>query len=224
MSTNTIEGWMSAAKPHVTMRLMRNNGWLRDNAPEVFALYGVPQKAEHHPEVDAGIHTELVLEMAAQLSDDPRVRYAALVHDLGKALTPEEEWPSHHSHEKRGVRPAKTLGKRFGVPEDWEWLGCATARYHLHVHRAFEAPPRTLVRMFRDAGFYDRPEMLELFLLACEADARGREGFQDRPYPQAEFVRRVFAAARAVPAEGAPSRVHELRIRAAERAAKEACS
>jgi tRNA nucleotidyltransferase (CCA-adding enzyme) len=208
---------MAADRPHHVMRLMRANGWLRSHAPEVDRLYGIPQRAEHHPEVDTGIHVELTLEVASELSADPRVRYAALVHDLGKGLTPAENWPRHHQHEELGVEPGLELGRRLGVPEDWQRLGMAVARFHLHAHRAMESSPRTLVRFFRGARFFEQPEIVEPFTLACEADARGRAGQQGRPYPQGERVRTAFAIANRVDT-GDPKHLHEARIEAVRNA------
>lgn len=151
---NHTEGWMKSDAPHEVMRELRASGWLREHAPELDRLYGIPQRVEHHPEVDTGIHIELTLEMAARLTEDPRVRFAALVHDLGKGLTPPEEWPRHHGHEELGFEPALELGARLGVPEEWRELGGLVARFHLHAHRALDVPPRTLVRFFRDANLH----------------------------------------------------------------------
>ena len=113
---NYIAGWMSSDRPDLVMRTMRINGWLRDHAPELDRLYGIPQPPEHHPEVDTGRHVELALRLAAEFSKDPKVRYAVLVHDLGKGLTPKEEWPQHFKHEERGVRPGLLLGRRAVRP------------------------------------------------------------------------------------------------------------
>ena len=211
---------MRAKQPDKVLKVMRANGWLRDHAPEIDRLYGVPQNAEHHPEIDTGIHIELSLAIVAQLSEDPRARYAALVHDLGKALTPKEEWPRHLSHEELGVRPGLRLGKRLGVPKDWRLLGALVARYHLRVHRALELSPRSLVRIFRDSHFFERSELLEPFLCACEADARGRAGLQDRPYPQADRLRLAFKAASAAETVGNED-IHDARIRLVARALRE---
>lgn len=213
MTTNHLAGWMSANKPHHIMRLMRANGWLREHAPEVNRLYGVPQRADHHPEVDTGVHVELVLEIASELSSDPRVRYAALVHDLGKGLTPQAEWPRHHKHEELGVQPGLELAQRLGVPADWQLLGAAVARFHLHAHRAMDASPRSLMRFFRDAKFFEHPQLVEHFTLACEADARGRAGLQNRPYPQAQRIRTAFEIANRLTGED-PVRLYDARIQA----------
>ena len=212
-SFNFIAGWMSADAPHVILRTMRANGWLRDHAPELDRLYGVPQRLEHHPEGDVGTHNELVLEMAARLSRDPRVRYAALVHDLGKGLTPQEHWPRHQGHEDLGVRPGLVLGKRLGVPKEWRRLGALVARYHLRAHKSMSLSPRGLVRFFRDAGFFGRADVFQNFLFACEADARGRAGRQEIPYKEAPFLREAFCAADATVDLRGAQQLHESRIR-----------
>jgi len=217
MTINYIDGWMRAEKPHLVMRTMRANGWLRDHAPEVDRLYGIPQRSEHHPEIDAGVHTELALEVAGTLSQDPRVRYAALVHDLGKALTPKELWPRHHGHEELGVESSLAFGGRLGVPQEWRVLGAMVCRYHLHAHRSLESSARSIVRLFRDAGLFERPDLIEPFTLACEADARGRAGLQDRAYPQGELLRTAFGVAHGVEV-ASPLKLHETRIQAVREA------
>jgi tRNA nucleotidyltransferase (CCA-adding enzyme) len=210
-SVNLIDAWMRSARPDETLRALRASGWLREHAPEIDRLYGIPQKAEHHPEIDVGIHIELVLEVAAQLSSDPAVRYAALVHDLGKALT--SNWPSHFDHEGMGVAPGLAMGARLGVPEDWQQLGALATKYHLRSHRVLGESAKHLVRFFRDAGFFENPQLLEPFLLVCEADARGRAGLQNRPYPQAQILSAAFKAAAPVAPIGTESDYHSERIR-----------
>lgn len=177
---NHLYGWMAATDPARILRMHRDNGWLGTHLPEVDALYGVPQPAEHHPEVDTGRHIELALEVAASLSPEPAVRFAVLVHDLGKALTPVSAWPSHVDHETRGVAVVQAVCDRFAVPHAWRELGVLCTRYHLHAHRALAMSARGVVRFFVDSGLLQRPALLQPFLLACEADARGREGLRDR--------------------------------------------
>lgn len=168
--------------------------------PEVERLFGVPQPPEHHPEVDTGIHTLMVLDQAARLSDDPVVRFAALVHDLGKADTNPNLWPRHHGHERLGLLRIDELCKRLRVPTEFREMGVLVATYHGHCHRAMELKPATLMKVLLALDGFRRPARLDQFLTACEADARGRTGLEDRPYPQAERFRRAFAAARAVAA------------------------
>jgi tRNA nucleotidyltransferase (CCA-adding enzyme) len=158
----------------------------------------VPQRADYHPEVDTGIHILLVLDQAARLSADPRVRFAALMHDLGKGTTPAEFLPRHHGHEERSVRLLEDLCDRHRVPNDCRELAVIVARYHGLCHRADELRPETMLKLLQSTDAFRRPERFEQFLLACEADARGRLGLEDRPYTQAGLLRRARQAAVAV--------------------------
>jgi tRNA nucleotidyltransferase (CCA-adding enzyme) len=181
--------------------------------PEVDRLWGVPQPAHWHPEIDTGVHTLMVLEQAARLSPDPVVRFAALTHDLGKGATPPEVLPSHRGHAERGVAIVDALCDRLRAPARYGDLARLVARYHGQVHRAAELRPGTLLDLLEAADAFRRPERLEQMLLACQADYRGRLGFEDRPYPQAVRIREAFQAARAVDAASiavaAPGRVAE---------------
>ncbi len=170
--------------------------------PEIEALFGVPQPENHHPEIDTGVHTMMVLEQAVRLSPDTRVRFAALAHDFGKGATPKKEWPRHIGHEQRGVRLVNEFCRRLRIPNEYRDLGVLTSRYHLHCHRVAELRPETILRMLEALGAFRKPERLEPFLLACEADARGRAGYEQRPYPQAQLIRSAFTAARAVDGAG----------------------
>jgi tRNA nucleotidyltransferase (CCA-adding enzyme) len=140
----------------------------------------------------------MVLDQAAALSADPRVRFAALVHDLGKATTPPAEWPRHHGHEERGVALIASLCARLRVPGDYRDLAVIVARYHGIVHRVFELQPKTLLGFMERADAFRRPDRFALALLACEADARGRTGLESEPYPQRAHVLRARDAAAAV--------------------------
>ena len=178
--------------------VLRECGALKRLMPELDALFGVPQPPEHHPEIDTGVHTFMVLAQAARLSTDARVRFAALVHDLGKGTTPVAQWPKHHGHEQRSVALVRAVCERFRVPNEFRDLAILVARYHAHCHRAVELRDDTLLETLEALDAFRRPERVEAFVLACEADARGRTGYEDRPYPQADIFRRAFAAARAV--------------------------
>jgi tRNA nucleotidyltransferase (CCA-adding enzyme) len=191
-----IMDWMSCADPVTKLRELRASGWTREYFPELDVLYGVVQPAEHHPEIDTGVHVELVLGVAAMLSNDPRTRWAALVHDLGKGVTPVDQLPQHKMHEEAGVPLARAAGERFGLPDDWVWLGAMTSRHHLQAHRSLDMKGSSSVRFIRKAGFATRPPLFECFLAACEADARGRTGRENNPYPQAPYLREVFAVVR----------------------------
>ncbi|HEX7011190.1 MAG TPA: multifunctional CCA addition/repair protein [Steroidobacteraceae bacterium] len=166
--------------------------------PEVHALFGVPQPERWHPEIDAGVHTMMVLEQATRLTPDPVVRFAALTHDLGKGTTPPSEWPRHIAHEQRGAALVESMCDRLRVPNVYRELGVLVARYHLLSHRAAELRDSTLLELLERADAFRRPARFEQFILACEADARGRKGLENRDYPQAELLRRVHKAAASV--------------------------
>lgn len=168
--------------------------------PELDRLFGVPQPAQHHPEVDSGIHSLMALDQAVRLSADPQVRFAALVHDLGKGLTPEQEWPRHLRHEHRGQAPVRELCQRLRIPNAYRDLALLVTRYHLDCMRIAELRPETVVKLLDSLDAWRRPERLQSFLLACEADARGRDGFEDRPFPQREQWQQAWARAAAVDA------------------------
>jgi tRNA nucleotidyltransferase (CCA-adding enzyme) len=171
--------------------------------PELHALFGVPQPERWHPEIDSGVHTLMVLEQAAKLSDDPVVRFAALTHDLGKGTTPPDEWPRHIAHEQRGVALVEALCDRLRIPNSYRELGALVSRYHLEAHRVEELRTGTLLDLLEHTDAFRRPARFEQFVLACEADARGRKGLENRDYPQAEHLRRARAAAAGVTLEPA---------------------
>lgn len=171
--------------------------------PELHALFGVPQPERWHPEIDSGVHTLMVLEQAAKLSDDPVVRFAALTHDLGKGTTPPEEWPRHIAHEQRGVALVEALCDRLRIPNSYRELGVIVSRYHLEAHRVEELRTGTLLDLLERTDAFRRQARFEQFVLACEADARGRKGLENRDYPQAEYLRRARAAAAGVTLEPA---------------------
>jgi tRNA nucleotidyltransferase (CCA-adding enzyme) len=179
-------------------KVLRECGALAVIYPELDALFGVPQPAQWHPEIDTGVHTLMVLEQAVALSDDPRVRFAALVHDLGKGTTPRSHWPGHRGHEERSVALIEALAARLKLPGDYRELAVVVARDHGNVHRAFELRPKTLLELLERADAFRRPERFSQALLACEADARGRTGLEANPYPQREFVLAARDAAAAI--------------------------
>ena len=187
--------------PSAFVRALRASGALAVVFPEVDALYGVPQRAEYHPEVDTGVHVEMVLDMAARLAPgDDLVGWCALTHDLGKALTPKDELPRHLRHEHNGVAPLRGLNERLRVPAEHAALSVLVCRHHLEAHRALELRPRTVLELLERLDAFRRPERVRRFLLACEADKRGRLGHEEAPYPQAAFLAAAHAAARAIDA------------------------
>jgi tRNA nucleotidyltransferase (CCA-adding enzyme) len=179
-------------------RVLRECGALKATYPEIDGLFGVPQPAQWHPEIDTGVHTLMVLEQATRLSEEPVVRFAALVHDLGKALTPRREWPGHRGHEERSVALIEALSARLRLPNEYRDLGIIVARYHGNVHRAFELRPRTVLEILEKTDALRRPERFNQALLACEADSRGRLGLEQTPYPQREYMRAARDAAAAI--------------------------
>ncbi len=179
-------------------RVLRACGALRPIYPEIDALFGVPQPAQWHPEIDTGLHTLMVLDQAALLCPDLKVRFAALVHDLGKGTTPREEWPSHRGHEERSVSLIEALSLRLRLPGDYRDLSIIVARYHGIVHRAFELKPKTILEFMERADAFRRPERFAQALLACEADSRGRTGLESAPYPQRQYLQAARDAAAAI--------------------------
>lgn len=188
-------------RPGTFLRVLRDAAALAVLLPEVDRLYGVPQRAEHHPEIDAGLHQEMVSDMAARLAPgDGVVGFAALLHDLGKGLTPADQWPKHIGHEHAGLPLVDAVCARLKVPTEHAACARHACRHHLEVHRAAELKPRTVLSLFEAIDAFRRPERLRVLLLACEADQRGRLGRAEADYPQARYLRACFDAARAVTA------------------------
>jgi len=192
------EAALAGPDPRVFFEALRACRALKVLFPEVDALFGIPQPAEWHPEIDCGLHTMMVLEQAARLSADVEIRFAALVHDLGKAMTRPSDLPSHPGHEQRGVALIKAMSERLPVPRACRDLGILAAEYHTHCHRMSELRDDTIVKVLERTDAFRRPERFAQFLLACEADARGRAGFEQRDYPQAEQLHAALVAATAV--------------------------
>jgi tRNA nucleotidyltransferase (CCA-adding enzyme) len=185
-------------RPDVFFETLRACGALVKIFPEIAALYGIPQPSKWHPEVDTGVHVMLVVRYAAKMGAPVAVRFAALMHDLGKALSPQERWPSHRGHEEAGVPLIIDLCDRLKVPNDFRELAILTARHHASVHRAAELTPGTLLKLLETVDAFRRPERFGELLLACESDARGRTGLEAQPYPQREYLLRVRDAAAVV--------------------------
>jgi tRNA nucleotidyltransferase (CCA-adding enzyme) len=184
----------------VFFEVLRTSGALERLYPEVDALFGVPQPEKWHPEIDTGLHTMMVLDQAEIRSDELEVRFAALTHDLGKAETPSDQWPRHPGHEARGAKLVREMADRYPLPKSCRDLGILVAEYHTHCHRALELRDKTLLKVLEKTDAFRRPERFEQFLHACEADARGRTGLENREYPQADLLRGAFAAASAIDA------------------------
>jgi tRNA nucleotidyltransferase (CCA-adding enzyme) len=220
-------------KPSRMLAVLRDCGALARILPELDALWGVPQPSLHHPEVDTGVHMMLVIDYAAEQGYDLPVRFAALMHDLGKGSTPPEHWPKHHGHEGMGPRLIAELSKRLRVPTECRDLAVMTAREHGNVSRALDLRPNTIVTLFERCDAFRKPDRFAQMLLASECDARGRgderHEMRSRAYPQAPWLLRALDAARGVNAgevaaryaenrEKIPEAVHAARVSAVKAA------
>lgn len=198
--------WQELAKglmetrPSRMFEVLRQCGALKKILPEVDRLFGVPQPPQHHPEVDTGVHVMLVVDYAAAQNFGLPVRFAALMHDLGKGTTPAEMLPRHIGHEQRGVGLVKDVCKRLRVPNDCRDVAVITANFHGKAYRALEMRPDTVVQLLHDTDALRQPQRFEAFLQACESDVRGRPGFETRAFPEADYLRRALAAAQAIDA------------------------
>lgn len=189
---------LGEAAPQRFFEALRECGALKVIFPEIDRLWGVPQPKRWHPEIDTGVHVMMVLEQAARFSDKVEVRFAALTHDLGKGVTPEQHWPRHSGHEAASVRLVGEMCERMGAPKRFRTLAEKVARYHGVCHRADELRPDTRLKVLESLGAFRADSLLEDFLVACEADYRGRLGMTEDAYPAADVFRRAFAAASTV--------------------------
>ncbi|HAF74395.1 MAG TPA: multifunctional CCA addition/repair protein [Gammaproteobacteria bacterium] len=189
---------LGEADPSEFIRVLQRCDALDIIFPEIAALQGVLQNVEHHPEGDAFVHTLMVLDIATKISQEKAVRFAALVHDLGKAKTPQNEWPRHIKHEHRGVTIVNALCDRLRVPSDYRELAVLVTREHLLMHRLAELRPETVLKLLNRLDGFRRPERLDSFLTACRADAAGRGDGTLGDYPQKPLLEKYFAAAKAV--------------------------
>ena len=184
--------------PDIFIETLRRCGALKVLLPEVERLFGVPQRADYHPEIDTGIHTLMALQQSVRLSDRSAIRFAVLVHDLGKGITPDDVLPSHKGHEARGVALVDDVCDRFKVPNDVRQLALAVTEYHLMCHKAQQLKPETIVNLLKGIGALKSRDKLEDFILCCEADARGRTGFEDRDYPSSDYLRDALSCISAI--------------------------
>ncbi|NOT13089.1 MAG: multifunctional CCA addition/repair protein [Methylococcaceae bacterium] len=196
--------------PSAFFQTLKCCGALAKIFPEIDRLFGVPQPEKYHPEIDTGVHVMLCLQQAVLLSNNAEVRFAVLVHDLGKGVTPREEWPHHHGHEHTGLAALDALCERLRVPKSFKSLARLVMRYHTQCHRVFELRASTLTDLLIALGaFKNDNNRLAEFLLACEADARGRTGLELKPYPQVDFVRMAAQAAAVIDVSDILGRVIE---------------
>ena len=190
-----LTGALAEPDPKPFFETLRRCGALARVLPEVEGLFGVPQPTQWHPEVDCGVHTLMALDVACKLSESVEVRFATLVHDLGKANTPAHILPSHYGHEERGVKRVEQLCRRLKAPNRFRELAVSCARYHGFTHRLYEMRAKTVIKLLMGLDAFRRPQRLQQFLLVCEADYRGRQGFYTRDYPQARDLWHLFEIA-----------------------------
>lgn len=224
-----IASAMAAPEPGRFVQVLRDCGALDVLLPEVDRLFGVPQAPEFHPEIDTGVHVSMAMNMAARLGAAPEAVFALMLHDLGKGLTPDADLPAHPGHEESGLPLVEAVCARLRAPGSFRELALAVCALHLRVHRLREMQPRSVLRLLEDGDLLRRPERLPDLLAACEADYRGREGREERPYPQAERLRSALQAAQAVQAraleiEGLSGEQIGVRLREARIAAIAATS
>jgi tRNA nucleotidyltransferase (CCA-adding enzyme) len=198
---NELEQAMGETYPSRFILALRACHALAILFPEIEQLFGIPQPVNYHPEIDTGIHTLMSLNQASRLSRDPQIRFATLVHDLGKGTTPKEKLPGHRGHEERGVKLIELLCKRYRAPNQYRELAIQVSRHHLSCHRIREMRAETILKKLESLDAFRRPERFEKFLICCEADARGRTGFEDRAYPQADYFKKSLDAANKVNTE-----------------------
>jgi tRNA nucleotidyltransferase (CCA-adding enzyme) len=216
---------LAGRNARVYFEVLRECGALRVLFPEVDALFGVPQPERWHPEIDTGLHVMMVIEQAERLSDDLEVRFAALTHDLGKGNTAKRDLPSHPGHEIRGCKLIRAMSERMPVPKTCRDLALIVAEFHTHCHRALELRPKTVLKVLEKTDAFRRSGRFDQFLIACEADARGRAGLENRRYEQAGYFRGALAAASTIDAAAIAGETEDRKIPAAiHRARKQAIS
>ncbi|MDO4431376.1 MAG: multifunctional CCA addition/repair protein [Lonepinella koalarum] len=191
---------LNEKNPEVYFELLRSIGALKVLMPELDALYGIPNPPQHHPEIDSFVHTMLVLQQTVLLTENTElnksaVRFAAICHDLGKAFSPKSILPHHYGHEQKGIRPTRELCNRFKLPTYYKELAELSCQYHTHTHKAFELRPETIIKLFNAFDVWRKPQRFLEFLTVCLADTRGRSGFEQKEYPQKEFLWQLYQTA-----------------------------
>jgi len=181
--------------------ILKETGSLLTLFPELDALFGIPQPSKHHPEIDCGIHSLMSLQAACKLSKDSDVRFASLIHDLGKALSPQNNLPHHYGHEKKGLKPIKKLCQHLKAPNNYRELALLVSEFHTHVHKVKELKSETILKVLKQCDAFRKPERFEKILICCEADAKGRTGFEKTEYPQAQIFLQALRQAQSVSAK-----------------------
>lgn len=195
---------LNEKNPEIYFETLHKTGALSVLFSEIDALHGVPNPVKHHPEVDSFIHTMLVLKQAVNLTENnpilnkSAVRFAAICHDLGKALTPQNILPHHYGHEQAGIKPTRSLCKRLKVPSYFQELAELTCEFHTHIHKAFELRAETVITLFNRFDVWRKPQRFQEFLQVCLADTRGRTGFETKDYPQIDYINQLLHAANEV--------------------------
>lgn len=187
--------------PSVFIQVLRQCGALARIWPELNNLWGVPQGEKCHPEIDTGVHVIMALDMAGKLTNNPKIRFAVLCHDIGKSLTPSEQWPNHPGHEDAGVALIQAVCKKYRIPNDYRDFAVHVSRWHMHSHTVFKLTAAEIVRLFNALDVWRNTDIMEEFLLATESDHKGRQGTHDLPYPQADYLRRALTKAQQVTAQ-----------------------
>lgn len=180
--TKELLSALSTTNPEKFFELLHETGALKHILPELDILWGIPQTELYHPEIDTGIHTMMVLQQACKFTDDVATRLAAVFHDLGKGVTPSENWPSHHKHELLGVSLIKNISLRLGLPKEYNVLCQLVSEFHLNMHRLDILTPRTIVDMMQAIDIYRKPNRIQQFAIACKSDALGRKGMENNKY------------------------------------------
>lgn len=195
---------LNEKNPEIYFETLHKTGALSVLFSEIDALHGVPNPVKHHPEVDSFIHTMLVLKQAVNLTENnpilnkSAVRFAAICHDLGKALTPQNILPHHYGHEQAGIKPTRSLCKRLKVPSYFQELAELTCEFHTHIHKAFELRAETVITLFNRFDVWRKPQRFQEFLQVCLADTRGRTGFETKDYPQIDYINQLLHSANEV--------------------------
>jgi len=192
------EAALKEKTPVAFFQTLRDCGALAVLLPEIDNLFGVPQPEKYHPEIDTGIHTFMCLEQASLLSEDPVIRYATLVHDVGKAVTDKNKWPSHHGHEGLGLALLDSIKTRLSIPKEYAEMARLVCEHHTKLHRVLQLKASTVLSLLEALDAFRRPQRLDKFLTACEADARGRTGLEQRPYPQGAQLKALQQAASSI--------------------------
>jgi len=192
---------LTESNPEVFFQVLYQCHALKEIWLDLHKLWGVPNPKKWHPEICSGLHTMMVLQQAVKLSTKTSVRFAALCHDLGKSLTPEEQLPSHHGHETSGLPLVEAIAEKLKIPTAYKRLALKVCQFHLHSHKAFELKASTIFYMFNQLDVWRKPEDFDDFLVACHADATGRLGFEDNSYPQAAYLKELYTRASKIKAK-----------------------